>query len=477
MRHDASIERTVTRSSDARASDAREISAIDAALASRAFWKDLCEAVGDLMFETDRAGRFVFLAPAKILGYDAHDLIGHLSSDILCGWDRPAGAAVNPFAAGGAIRMKHAWLRQRDGSAALFAISLRPTDGGGVRGIGIDVTSDDDMVRASVKAVLFQSTLDRIVARMRDEILTSRIVRAGLQELIACLGAEGAAVVPVSQPDACDAPSRADAMSGPFHGAGDGWDEIAAQGMPDLDALSLQPSILSVGAAARHLLVCSNQTRFGPQSVLVVWRRNEQPDWRDDERRLTLGVASALRGVIEQDSMQREISDQSRTDVLTGLPSRRSFQEETRRRFDRLDRDAGPGTLMSVDLDDFGAFNDTHGAERGDDALAHVAAVLRDLVRPTDLVCRIAGDHFAIWLDGADGFAAAERAEWLCRNGITGNFGGLPYRLGASVGLASRPARSLEDLDSLSRRADSAMMHAKRCGKGVWRASQQEIGI
>ncbi len=473
MRQDASSERTVTRSS----SDAREASAIDAALASRAFWKDLCEAAGDLMFETDRAGRFVFLAPAKILGYDAHALIGHLSSDILCGWDRPAGAAVNPFAAASAIRMKHAWLRQRDGSAALFAISLRPTDGGGVRGIGIDVTSDDDMVRASVKAVLFQSTLDRIVARMRDEILTSRIVRAGLRELIACLGAEGAAVVPVSQPDARDgAPLRADAMSGPLHGAGDGWDEIAAQGMPDLDALSLQPSILSAGAG-RHLLVCSNQTRFGPPSALVVWRRNEQPDWRDDERRLTLGVAAALRGVIEQDSMQREISDQSRTDVLTGLPSRRSFQEETRRRFDRLDRDAEPGTLMSVDLDDFGGFNETHGAERGDDALAHVAAVLRDLVRPTDLVCRIAGDHFAIWLDGADGFAAAERAEWLCRNGITGNFDGLPYRLGASVGLASRPARSLEDLDSLSRRADSAMMHAKRCGKGVWRASQQEIGI
>ena len=169
------------------------------------------------------------------------------------------------------------------------------------------------------------------------------------------------------------------------------------------------------------------------------------------------------------------MTDQSRTDLLTGLPSRRSFLEEVRRRFDRLDRNAEPGTLLSIDIDRFGLLNDMHGQDRGDDALRHVAAVLRDTFRPTDLVCRTACDEFAVWLDGADNFAAAERADFLCQNGVTILFDGAPCRIGFSIGLASRPPRSLEDIDSLCRRADLAMMNAKRCGTGVWRASQQEI--
>ena len=179
--------------------------------------------------------------------------------------------------------------------------------------------------------------------------------------------------------------------------------------------------------------------------------------------------------MIEQDNIQRHMTDQARTDVLTGLLNRRSFVEETQRRLDRLDGDGEPAVLLSINLDDFSAINERHGAERGDDVLCQAAAVLRDAVRPADLVCRTVGDNFAIWLGGADMFAAAERAEWLCRHGVSLVLDGEVCRCGVSIGLACRPANSLEHVDSLFRRADIALMHAKRNGKGAWRASQQEI--
>ena len=464
MGQDASIEHVQSASRP----DTSATSAIDAALASRAFWKEVCETVGDMIFETDRAGRFVLLMPAGILGYQVHTLIGHLGSDLICDWDGAGGTRFNPFRCQRPTRMQHVWLRKLDGSAVLFAFSTRPTSQGGVRGVGIDVTDDDATVRTSVESVLFQAMLDRIVARMRDEVLTSRIVRAGLDELVGCIGAQGAAVAL----DAAHAQERA--TPAPLYATGEGWDEIAphlaTSGVADAATEEAPRSVLSGG---RQILVVPNRTRFGPQTAVVAWRRSRS-DWRQTERQLVAAVAAALRSTIEQDSLQRQITDHARTDILTGLMSHRCFVEETRRRFDRLDRNAEPGTVLSLDIDHFGALNERHGPECGDEALRQMAAMLRDTFRPTDLVCRIAGDAFAVWLDGADMFAAAERAEWLCRNGMTLLHEGVACRLGVSIGLACRPPHSLEDLDCLLRRADAAMRQAKR-QRGVWHASQQEI--
>ncbi len=438
-------------------------SALDAALASRALWKDLCETVVDLIFETDRSGRFVFLAPAGLLGYQSHDLIGHLASDLLCGWSSPNLAEANPFAVSVPSRMQHVWLRRHDGSASLFAISARPVVTGGTRGIGIDVTAEDTTVGTGLKAVLLRAMLDRIQARMRDEVLATRIVRTGLAELSDCLGAEGAAVI--VPPDEPNGPVTV------MQQVGQGWKDIAehAASIAHPDA---PPSIATTDHAGRAILACSSLARFGMPVLLLVWRLRS--GWRDDEQRLAAGVAEQLRSVLERDSIQRELTSDLRTDVLTGLLSRRSFLEETRRRFDRLDRNGHPATLMALDVRAFAGINDRHGIEHGDDALCQVAAFLRDTFRPTDLVCRTAGDGFAVWLDGADIFAAAERAEQICQDGVGVVIDGVAERIEFAIGLACRPGRSLEDLDSLIRRAETAMADAKRAGNSVWRASQPE---
>ena len=102
------------------------------------------------------------------------------------------------------------------------------------------------------------------------------------------------------------------------------------------------------------------------------------------------------------------------------------------------------------------------------------AALLRVTVRPSDLVARLGGDEFAVWLDGADHFTAAERAEDLRLNGprqIAELTEGQVPPMTMSIGIASRMPGSGETLEQLMRRADHAMYQVKRAGRAHWRVA------
>ena len=131
---------------------------------------------------------------------------------------------------------------------------------------------------------------------------------------------------------------------------------------------------------------------------------------------------------------------------------------------------------MYTDLDNFKQLNDRLGHDIGDKALCTVAALLRDVIRPTDLVARLGGDEFAIWLNGADHMTAAERAERLRIDGpriLAEATGVHAPALTMSIGIATRRAGEGEDIDGLMRRAGHAMYEVKRSGRGHWRVSHE----
>jgi diguanylate cyclase (GGDEF)-like protein len=153
------------------------------------------------------------------------------------------------------------------------------------------------------------------------------------------------------------------------------------------------------------------------------------------------------------------------TDALTGCVNRRALEARAVSELAHAARHSRPLSLVIVDLDHFKRVNDTHGHAAGDVALTHTGALLRDAVRPDDVVARYGGEEFCVLLRESGPEPARLVAERL-RAAISAEpvatpAGPLP--LTASLGVAT--ARADEPWEALFHRADEALYAAKRAGR------------
>jgi diguanylate cyclase (GGDEF)-like protein len=170
----------------------------------------------------------------------------------------------------------------------------------------------------------------------------------------------------------------------------------------------------------------------------------------DDIRRLNTQLMLAYEAV----------KHAAETDHLTGIANRAAFDA----RVTAL-RQLGAGWFLVVDIDHFKAVNDRNGHAVGDAALVAVAQTLCMMVAPGDIVGRVGGEEFALFLPNADANAAVDTAEAIRRAvaalAITGT-DGKPIHLTVSIGLKSGAGASVADCLSL---ADMAMYRAKQGGR------------
>ncbi|BAO82397.1 GGDEF domain protein [Serpentinimonas maccroryi] len=156
----------------------------------------------------------------------------------------------------------------------------------------------------------------------------------------------------------------------------------------------------------------------------------------------------------------------ARTDGLTGLLRRRAFIELAEAEIQRSLRYEDPLSFIMFDVDHFKFINDNHGHPCGDAALVHLAELLREQMRDSDLPCRWGGEEFVVLLPRTSADVARHAAERI-RSHFEANpvrWKDRSLRVTASFGVAAFDARDIS-LSSMVARADTALYRAKRNGR------------
>jgi diguanylate cyclase (GGDEF)-like protein len=167
-------------------------------------------------------------------------------------------------------------------------------------------------------------------------------------------------------------------------------------------------------------------------------------------------IASSL-GVL------RQAERNAHTDALTGLGNRLWMRTMFEREVTRALHSKKSLALMMVDVDNFKIFNDRYGHIAGDRVLVAVAEVLREYLRPTDLIARFGGDEFAVLLPDLQLKQARQAAERIRQQVAALSPPSLSTAITVSIGVASRMVE--DDVASLIQRADAAMYEAKSAGR------------
>ncbi len=160
-------------------------------------------------------------------------------------------------------------------------------------------------------------------------------------------------------------------------------------------------------------------------------------------------------------------SERPSCDLLTGLASRRMFEESVAEAVIR--RPEEPVAVLLVNLDRFKAVNDTLGHATGDNLLRLAAERLKSAVRKEDLVARLGGDEFAVLIQPSPSLdeptGIAQRILDLVQR--TYLIQGQLVNVGTSIGIAQSPGHGTTCAD-LMRNADLALHHSKASGRGVF---------
>lgn len=396
---------------------------------SRAMYKALVEASGDFSWATDAEGRFSFVSSRGAFGYEPWALNGRFASEF-------GSNAAASFCAHESKSPTDVWLHGADGALVCLSVSAVPVfdEGGawtGARGIARDVT-ESRLATQKLDAIRRREQLARrIVDMIRAEVRPGQALKRAVECIAQALEA-----------DSCRLLWR--------------MGEVSAGAMPE-----------DVESPVRLQQAC----RIGEQinGELIVERAHGA--WLDEDGDLLSRLADHVAIAIEQSAQHLELERLSLTDSLTGLANRRAFDGEVGRRIASLSRSGGLGVLMVIDLDNFKTLNDSFGHAAGDRALAMLGTMLTTATRGHDVVARIGGDEFSVWLEGCTR-SGAERVAMTLRQNIAAQ-AVLEMGLTLSIGMAALRGPG-DDLTALFKRADAALYRVKRAGRDGAQWFEQE---
>ena len=199
-----------------------------------------------------------------------------------------------------------------------------------------------------------------------------------------------------------------------------------------------------------------NENAFSPQDVLIL---NTLADL----------LATALHNAFVFQKLQQ----QSITDGLTGIKTRRFFWESLSAEWKRASRSGRPFSVVLIDLDKFKEVNDTMGHFEGDLVLARVGRLLEQKSRQSNVVARYGGDEFIVLMPDTGPDQAQVLAErlrqWIATDPMLSE-----HQITGSFGVASFPMHGFS-IDDIIRVADAGMYVSKRSGGNLVSTAQEFV--
>jgi diguanylate cyclase (GGDEF)-like protein len=163
------------------------------------------------------------------------------------------------------------------------------------------------------------------------------------------------------------------------------------------------------------------------------------PEVRDMLGRLTDENGLLRAALAEMRARISDLEDSAEVDPLTGLANGRQFRAQLERVVSQSNRHGTPAALLLIDLTGLKAVNERYSQVAGDAALSHVARLLKELIRTSDIAARTGGATFALLLDHLDSESAIDTGERIarCIAAQPLDLGGTRVPLGATVAVAA----------------------------------------
>jgi diguanylate cyclase (GGDEF)-like protein len=184
----------------------------------------------------------------------------------------------------------------------------------------------------------------------------------------------------------------------------------------------------------------------------------------DANERMQNELGDARRRIQEQSETIDRQAESAGTDPVTGLPNRKGFEADACRRFAQWQQQDVPLSVLMIDVDNIAQIQQEHGADACDSVLRGVADILCKSTRDVDVVARQGESEFAVMLPGSTLDEAKHTARRLCTTVAAQTFhhDEIPLQVTLSEGVVE--AMPGDDLDSLLRRADTALDASHKAG-------------
>lgn len=171
---------------------------------------------------------------------------------------------------------------------------------------------------------------------------------------------------------------------------------------------------------------------------------------------------------INQQRLEKEkLRIDATTDNLTGLCNYKTVKERVRKYL--KSESGGNGALIFIDIDDFKAINDNYGHLAGDSILKAMGNELRKLFRSTEILGRIGGDEFLVFIKEIDSKQILDKKmfELLSKVESIRIKESIGCRVSVSIGISCSPVDGT-NYRELFAKADKALYDAKHKGKNKY---------